>query len=82
MRSSIGLFFVIIGLILVIIFLGSDLAYRPAFEYFCFGVLIILGGMGLIWKGYTPPPPSQRFRMFRKREQENPEDRLKDRDNF
>lgn len=81
MRSQIGLFFVMIGLILMVIFLGSDLASNPAFEYFCFGVLIILGGIALIWKGYTPPPPSRRFRMLRKREQEEAEDRLKDRDN-
>lgn len=70
-----------IGLILIVIFLGSDLARNPALEYFCFGVIVILAGIALIRRGYRPPPPSQRFRMFRKREPEEEQERLKDRDN-
>jgi hypothetical protein len=79
--SQIGQFLLMIGLILLVIFLGSDLARNPALEYFCFGVLITLAGLGLIVRGYTPPPPSQRFRLFRKRQPDQTQDRLKDRDN-
>jgi hypothetical protein len=70
-----------IGLILMTIFLVSDLAHAPALEYFCFGVLVIMLAIALIWRGHEPPPPSRRFRLFRKRDPKETENRLKDRDN-
>ncbi len=64
-KCRIGLFFFLIGLVLWVIFFGSDQSQNPEVVYFFGGVF--LGGLGiyLMWKDRKPPSDSKRFRLFR-----------------
>ena len=66
-KSKVGQFFIIIGLILLVIFFISSLGRAPAFGYLLGGLgLVILGGY--IYLQDRPPadPNTARFRTVRK----------------
>ena len=65
MSAQIGQFFLVIGLILLVIFFGTDQVHRPAYTYFCGGLLILLLGIYLYWRDRPPVKPSGRFRILR-----------------
>ena len=61
----IGTFFIVIGVGLLILFIASDLANQPDFDYFFLSMISI--GFGWLLRRRKPPPPSAgRFSMFRK----------------
>jgi hypothetical protein len=67
-RSRFGTFFLAIGVVLVFLFIFSDVAGQPIFIYFCGGVVCALLGV-ILWWSSPPGPPSQppeRFRTLRK----------------
>jgi hypothetical protein len=66
--NRIGTFIFLLGVVLVFLFIFSDIAGKPAFAYFFFGVLCLVGGVGLWWRSPSPPPsePPARFRTVKK----------------
>jgi hypothetical protein len=60
-----GQFLVLLGFIGLIIFMASDQARQPRYEYFCLSFIFIIGGVYLIWRFRQPPPKADRFRRFR-----------------
>lgn len=65
MSAQIGLFFLVIGLILLVIFFGTDQVNRPAYNFFCGGLVITALGIYLYWRDRPPSTPSGRFRILR-----------------
>ncbi len=76
MKKYFGEFFLVVGLILLSVFFATDLADIPAFGYFCFGSLLLIWGIYLIWRSYVPPPPSPRFRLLRGKPKKKEQDKV------
>jgi hypothetical protein len=66
--NRIGLYLILLGVVLVFLFIFSDIAGKPSFGYFFIGILCgIIGGV-LWWRSPSPPPsePPARFRTVKK----------------
>jgi uncharacterized membrane protein YqjE len=77
LSGRIGQFLLFVSLILLIIFFATDQARQPAYAYCCWGVLILILAVLLIWRARTPPPEtSARFGLLRRlRGEERDEER-------
>jgi hypothetical protein len=64
--GRIGRFFFFIGLIGLLVFFATAQANDPVISFFCGGSISLGLGILLMWRGRTPPQPSNRFRLFRK----------------
>ncbi len=53
------------ALILMVIFIASDLAHSPTLSYLFWSVVLLLIGIIFWRRDFAPPPPSDRFRIFR-----------------
>jgi hypothetical protein len=69
LSGRIGQFLLFIALIILIIFFATDQAQEPVYSYFCSGIILLFAGLFLIWRNRKPPPPSERFRILRSREE-------------
>jgi hypothetical protein len=65
-KGRVGQYFLFIGVILLIIFFSIDPGAPPLFSFFFWGIGLIGLGLYLIRRDWTKPPPSGRFRLFRK----------------
>lgn len=61
----IGTFFILIAIGLMILFVASDLARQPAFDYFFLALIIFTVGV-LFRRRAAPRPPSGRFGLLRR----------------
>lgn len=61
----VGMFFLVLGGGAFILFVASDLADNPDFDYF-FGALILLAIGWSMWRKKPPPPSAGRFAYLRK----------------
>jgi len=67
MRARIGNFLFIIGILVLIVFIGSDLTKKPQYLLFIGGLFLIIWGVLWIRKGFTPSStPDNRFGLIRK----------------
>lgn len=65
--NRIGTFLMLIGVLLIFLFVFSDIAGQPAYLYFFLGGLSLVLGAVLWWSSpKPPPPPSERFRSVKK----------------
>jgi hypothetical protein len=71
--ERIGQFFLLLGLLTLIVFIILDTSGDLSFQLAFFGVFAVILGIALMRKGAAPSPPSERFRLFRKRDSENEE---------
>ena len=68
--GRIGCFFILIGILLLFLFVTSDLAHVPQFTYLLTGVVVLLVGW-LLWRnGRAAPRESGRFRILRRRSED------------
>lgn len=65
MSSRIGCFFMFLAVLVLVVFMASDVAGTPNLGYLCGGVALLLIGFAFWKSAYTPPPPSGRFRILR-----------------
>ncbi len=65
MKQRIGAFFLIVGILLIYIFWGSAQSSLPNFRWLLFGLLAIIWGIALIFRG-REATESQRFRTIKK----------------
>lgn len=78
MKSRLGSFLFVMGLLILIVFIGSDLAQNPQYILFFAGLFLIVWGVSWMLKGYKPPPaPDTHLGLFRRssgkgKEQESP----------
>jgi hypothetical protein len=67
MKRKIGLFFIYLGLILLVVFFVSDQALHPSYGYFFGGFGLSFLGIYLFWRSHAPVDPNtERFRTMRK----------------
>ena len=71
--SRIGTFFLLLGVLFVVLFIASDMGDQTYFSYFFIGVLLI--ATGFIFKRMAAPDPSpgKRFEAIRKLQQKRRE---------
>lgn len=64
--ARIGTFFLLIGIGLLVFFLLSEAAKKVTFDYFCWGLILLI--LGLIFRGQFKKPvtPSGRFSIVKK----------------
>jgi len=65
MTTRIGRFFLLIGLLSVIIFIATSQAGNPQYGYFCWGIPGIMLGIYFLGRSQKKPHPSGRFRLLR-----------------
>lgn len=75
MTWRIGQFFLFLGFLFLAYFYATDQARHPSYLFFCFGLLIVIFGVYLMFRNSTPKPPSGRFRILRgKKDKESEEE--------
>jgi hypothetical protein len=62
----VGMFFLVMGGGVFILFVASDLADRADFDYLFVALLLIAIGWSM-WRKKPPPPPADRFSYLRRR---------------
>lgn len=67
---KIGSFFIFMGVILIILFVLSDIAHAREFNYLLYGMILLLIGIFMVGTNPKPPVESNRFRVL-KRKSEN-----------
>jgi hypothetical protein len=66
MRHRIGTFLMLVGLLLIGLFVLSDVAQAPACGFLLPGAMLLALGLFLWFRDPSPPPqPTQRFRVFK-----------------
>ncbi len=61
----VGMFFLVMGGGVFILFVASDLADKPDFDYLFVALILIAIGWSM-WRKKSPPPPAGRFSYIRK----------------
>jgi hypothetical protein len=74
--SRIGTFFILLGVLVVILFIASDLGDTTYFRYFFIGVFLLTAGFILKRMAAPPQPPSKRFEGIRKIQQKRREAKI------
>jgi hypothetical protein len=64
--SQFGTFFLVVGLLILLIFFGTVQANDPAYSYCLSGGALAAVGFWLVWRERKPPPPPARFNRLRK----------------
>jgi len=62
----VGTFFIMIGIVCVILFILSDAAQKTMFSYFCWGVVLLFVGFAFRSQYKKSVPSSGRFSIFKK----------------
>jgi hypothetical protein len=65
LRWQVGEFFVLLGVLLLIIFFITGQVDSPIYWYFCIGVPVLGLGIFFMWTGRNPVEASKRFRIMR-----------------
>ncbi|MFZ5923456.1 MAG: hypothetical protein ACOYY3_20620 [Chloroflexota bacterium] len=65
LAPRVGTFFILVGIMLIVLFVASDMQREPDFDYFFLGLLAL--AVGIIFRRKAPaPPPSSRFGAIRR----------------
>jgi len=75
--SRIGTFFLLLGAIVMILFIASDMGDVTYFSYFFIGAILISAGFIMKRMTAPPPAPNKRFEGLRKMQQKNREAKAK-----
>ena len=64
---KVGTFFIFVGVVLIVLFVLSDIAHAREFHYLLYGMLVLL--VGILFVGTHPKPPveSERFRLLKRK---------------
>jgi hypothetical protein len=74
----VGTFFLLIGIGLIILFVLSESARQTMFDYFCWGMILLI--VGFLFRAQykrSAPPPSGRFSIFKRFKRKPKEDKAK-----
>lgn len=76
-KGRVGQFFLIIGLISLVIFITTNQVDNPTYGYFVAGLALSLLGGFMIFQDRKPPAPTARFHSYRKMRQKQAERKAK-----
>ena len=76
-KGRLGQFFLVIGLISLVIFITTNRVDNPAYGFFITGLALSLLGGFTIFQDRKPPPPTARFHTYRKMRQKQAERKAK-----
>ncbi len=65
-KGRVGTFFLVIGLLMLVVFFVTDQSKNPEIFLFLGGLFVSFIGVLLIWKDWKPREQSSRFRMMRR----------------
>ena len=71
--SRIGTFFILLGLLLLVLFVASDIGSETYFSYFFIGIIMLSVGFFFKRTNAPPPSPGKRFERIRKIQQKRRE---------
>jgi len=75
--SRIGTFFILLGIVVVILFVASDIGQKTYYSYFFIGVLFLAIGVYFKRSSAPPPVPGKRFLGIRNLLQKSRENKTK-----
>lgn len=83
MKKRFGIFFLVIGLLLLGLFILTDMGGQPHFPYFLAAGLAMIGGIILLWRSPSTAPaaPNGRFRTIKKLGSRQAKPKSKSKDN-
>ena len=64
-KWQVGQFFLVLGVLLLVLYFVTNQAKSPTILYFCSGTLLLILGIYMMWLGRNPPLDRERFRMLR-----------------
>lgn len=64
-----------VGLVSMWVYFATDFSDQPVFLLFLAALVMIILGIAMIRKDYTPPPPSDRFRLLRRMRKKDQQDK-------
>lgn len=67
---KVGTFFIFIGVILIALFVLSDVAHAREFHYLLYGMIILLVGIFVVGVNPKPPVESNRFRVLKRKSED------------
>lgn len=65
LKWPVGQFFVLLGVLMLILYFISTQTSSPMLLSFCSGVVLLMIGVYFLWTGRNPPTSSERFRILR-----------------
>ena len=65
-KWNVGQFFLLCGILLLVLYYATSQVDSPIVYYFCFGVVFLLLGVYMMWIGRNPSIASDRFRSLRR----------------
>jgi uncharacterized membrane protein YfcA len=65
-KWNVGQFFLLCGILLLLLYFATSQVDSPIVYYFCFGVILLLLGVYMMWIGRNPSIASDRFRSLRR----------------
>lgn len=76
--GRVGLFFLFLGVILLVLFIGTEQVNQPQYPL-CFAALVVLAlGTALILREAKPAQPVERFRLLRQFRQKKAKEQRKE----
>ena len=75
--SRIGTFFLLLGVLLLVMFIASDVGEKTYFSYFFIALVLFIIGFVFKRMSAQPPAPSKRFEGLRKIQQQRREAKIK-----
>ena len=65
-RIRVGQFFLLLGLIALVIFFATRQSQTPMYALLCGGLALVSLGIYIFWRSWKAPEESGRFRSWRK----------------
>lgn len=75
--SRIGTFFLLVGALIIVLFIASDMGQQTYFSYFFVGITVFAIGFIMKRVSAAKPKPSARFEALRKMQQKQREAKAK-----
>ncbi len=76
-KGRLGQFFLVIGLISLVIFITTNQVDNPTYGFFIAGLALSLLGGFIMFQDRKPPAPTARFQAYRKMRQKQADRRAK-----
>ena len=77
-KGRVGVFFILIGLVILLLYIASLQADQPNFTLLCVALAGLISGVVIAWRSRPPPVSDERFRILRHSQSKQVEDDQQD----